>query len=245
VDIAPEVAHDREVLVEDAEVMPVGGPRKRRRDGRRLAAVCRQKKKDQNLDAGRPRNGQERAQRKDGCRRNVVATRRGANHSVRRRILLTKDTTREYCGSRKGLVAARRGTTRRAVVARRRTLFTKTTRSRLIVSAREVPRHATVARRRRDATKEERDDAKRAPRDRTPGKRRRVNPEGKTTMRDPVARRQLPLRNVKTAGRLCRGNHEDVIGPKIAKRTARSYARMRTKRDWTLWRGRPPPKRKK
>jgi hypothetical protein len=44
-DMTPEVAHEQEVPLEDAEVMPVGEPRKRRRDQRRnLAAVCRQKK---------------------------------------------------------------------------------------------------------------------------------------------------------------------------------------------------------
>jgi hypothetical protein len=127
VDMTPEVAHEQEVPVEDAEVTPVGEPRKRRRDRRHLAAVHRQKKKDQNLDAECRRKEQERAQRKDGCRRNVVAASRGANHSARRRILLTKDTTREYCGFRKGSAAARRGTTRRVQVARRNFLSTKDT----------------------------------------------------------------------------------------------------------------------
>jgi hypothetical protein len=45
VDTKPEVAHEQEVPREDAEVMPVGEPRKRRRDQRRnLVAVRRQKK---------------------------------------------------------------------------------------------------------------------------------------------------------------------------------------------------------
>jgi hypothetical protein len=39
VDMTPEVADDQEVPVEDAEVMPAGEPRKRRRDRRNLAAV--------------------------------------------------------------------------------------------------------------------------------------------------------------------------------------------------------------
>jgi hypothetical protein len=34
VDMTPEVAHEQEVPREDAEVMPIGEPRKRRRDGR-------------------------------------------------------------------------------------------------------------------------------------------------------------------------------------------------------------------
>jgi hypothetical protein len=41
--MTPEVAHEQEVPVEDA-VMPVGEPRKRRRDRRHLAAVCHKKK---------------------------------------------------------------------------------------------------------------------------------------------------------------------------------------------------------
>jgi hypothetical protein len=198
VEMKPEVADDQEVPVEDAEVRSVGEPRKRRRDGRNLAAVRRQKKKERNLDAGRH-------------------------------------------GKQRNSVAARRGATRRAAMARRRILLTETTRSRLIVAVRKVSRRATVARRRRDATKKERDNARRASGERTPKKRRRVGTKGNTARKDPDARRQLRLRNVKTAGRLCRGNHEDVIGPKIAKRTARTPARIRTTKDWTLWRGRPPP----
>jgi hypothetical protein len=189
VDTTPEVARDQEVPVEDAARMSVGEPGKRRRD-RHLAAGRRQKEDEPNLDARRRRKQQERTQSKHGCR--------------------------------KDLIAARRGTTCRAVVARRRILFTETARSRLIVAVRKVSRRATVARRRRDATKEERDDEKRAPGERTLGKRRRVNPEGNTAMKDPDARRQLRLGNVKAAGRVCWGNHENVIRPKIAKRTARS-----------------------
>jgi hypothetical protein len=44
--MTPEVADDQEVPVEDAEVRSVAEPRKRRRVGRNLAAVRRQKKKD-------------------------------------------------------------------------------------------------------------------------------------------------------------------------------------------------------
>jgi hypothetical protein len=52
VDTTSEVARYQEVPVENAEVMPVGGPGKRSRDRRHLASVRRQKKKDQNLEAG-------------------------------------------------------------------------------------------------------------------------------------------------------------------------------------------------
>jgi hypothetical protein len=135
VDMTPEVA-DKEFPREGSARIPVGEPRKRRRDGRNPAAVRRQTTKDRNLDARRRSTQQKRTQSKHG--------------------------------RRKDLVAARRGTTCRAIVARRRILFTETTRSRLIVAVRKVSRRATVARCRRDAIKEERDDARRAPGERTP-----------------------------------------------------------------------------
>jgi hypothetical protein len=100
VDVTPEVTNE-EVPVQDAERMPVGEPRKKRRDRRRLAAERRQNRKDQNLDARRRRKKQGRAQRNHGCLKNSVA--------------------------------ARRGTTCRAVVARQRTFFMETTQSRRIV----------------------------------------------------------------------------------------------------------------
>jgi hypothetical protein len=66
-DRTPEVAHEQEVPLEDAVDMPVGVPRKRRWDRRNLAAVRRQKKKDQILDARRRGNEQKRAQKKMGA----------------------------------------------------------------------------------------------------------------------------------------------------------------------------------
>jgi hypothetical protein len=172
--------------------------------------------------------------------------RRDRRHlAAERRQRKEQKRTQSKHGRRKGLVATRRGTTCRAVVARRRVLFTKTTRSRLIVATREVPRRATVARRRRDATKKERDDMRGAPRERTPGKRRRAYLQGNTATKASDSRRRLRLRDAETAGGLRWENHGNVIVPKIAKRTTRPSARMRTTKDWTLWRGRPPPKRKK
>jgi hypothetical protein len=65
VDTTPEMAHGQEVPVEDAEICTVAEPRKRRRDGRNLAAVRRQKKKGRVLDARCRGKEQERAQRKN------------------------------------------------------------------------------------------------------------------------------------------------------------------------------------
>jgi hypothetical protein len=78
VDMTPEVALDQEVPVENAAGMPVGEPKKRRRGGRNLAAVRRQKKKNRVLDARCRGKEQGQAQRKNGCLKNLVAARRGA-----------------------------------------------------------------------------------------------------------------------------------------------------------------------
>jgi hypothetical protein len=75
----------------------------------------------------------------------------------------------------------------------------------------------------------------------THGKRRRVDPEGSTGIKDPGTRRQLHLRNEKIAGQI----FGKTFRLENAKRIARSTVGLRTNKDWTLWRGRPPPKRKK
>jgi hypothetical protein len=122
VEATPEVADDQEVPVEDTEVRSGAEPRKRRRKGRNLAAVRRQKKNDRVLDASCRGKEQGRAQRKNGHLKN--------------------------------LVAARRWTTSRAVMARRRILFTKTTRNRLFIAVRKVTRGVQVARRNILSTKD-------------------------------------------------------------------------------------------
>jgi hypothetical protein len=87
VDRTPEVAREQEIPMEDTEVMPVGEPRKRRRDQRHLAAVRCQKEEQRNLDA-----------RCHGKEQDLVAARRRATRRTavaRHRILSTKDITRE------------------------------------------------------------------------------------------------------------------------------------------------------
>jgi hypothetical protein len=89
VDRTPEVAQEQEVPRDDAEVMPVREPRKRRQD-RQLLAVGRRKKEEQNLDAGRR-----------GKRRNLVAAHRGttSREQIARCNVLSTKETRGYCGS--------------------------------------------------------------------------------------------------------------------------------------------------
>jgi hypothetical protein len=86
-DMTPEVAHEQEVPLEDAVVMPVREPRNRRRDGRNMAAVRRQKKQ------------QKRTQSKDGCRRNLVAARRGTTRCAA--VARRKETRQEKSGQKR------------------------------------------------------------------------------------------------------------------------------------------------
>jgi hypothetical protein len=97
-ELKPEVA-DKEVPLEDAVVMPVGEPRKRR-TGRR------QKRE------------QKRTQRKDGCRKNLVAARRAAV-AWRKINVFRKILTHGYCGPRKDVTAAGIKGTRRGVAQRK------------------------------------------------------------------------------------------------------------------------------
>jgi hypothetical protein len=89
------VGEHQEAPEEDATVMPVGEPRKRRRD--------------RNLDARRRRKQQERTQKKDGCRKNLVAARRGTTHRAavawRKINVFRKILTHRYCGLRKEVTA--------------------------------------------------------------------------------------------------------------------------------------------
>jgi hypothetical protein len=211
VDTTPEVAHEQGVQMEDAVIMPVGEPRKRRRDRRHLAAQGRQKKEERNLDA-----------RRRGKQQNTVAARRGTTRRAavarRRRILFIKDTTREFHGSRNNLVAAHRGTTRRAKVARRK--------ENLI---------------RKNLTKDNM--VRRAPERRTFGRKYQPTQKDKNGLRS--RRLTHHLRNWREYDKTFMKNYEKVTGVGIAKQIAGSPVTLQKNKNWTLWRGRPPPKRKK
>jgi hypothetical protein len=106
-DMTLEVAHEQEVPLDDAVAIPVGEPRKGRRDRRHLAAGHRQKQE------------QKRTQRKDGCRKNLVAARRAAV-AWRKIIVFRKILTHGYCGLRKEVIAAGMMITRCAGHGRKR-----------------------------------------------------------------------------------------------------------------------------
>jgi hypothetical protein len=72
-----------------------------------------------------------------------------------------------------------------------------------------------------------------------------VDPEGNTGIKNPGAKWQLRLRNEKTAGRISWKTYEKMFGLETAKQIAGSPIGLQKSKVWTLWRGRPPPKRKK
>jgi hypothetical protein len=73
------------------------------------------------------------------------------------------------------------------------------------------------------------------------GKTRRVNPEGSTVVKVSNTRQHRRLKNEKTVGRI----FEEIFIGRIAKREDGSSVGSLKIRKLTLWRGRPPPKRKK
>jgi hypothetical protein len=204
--------------MEDAEVTAVGEPKKRRRNGRNLAAVRRQTKKDRVLDARCRGKEQGRAQRKHGCLKN--------------------------------LVAARRGATPRAVMAQRRILFAETTRSRLIIAVRKVTRRAQVARNNFSSTEE-------TSREFRGSRKGSVAAHRGTTRHAEVARRQeFAIGRNHICDKIGRGTRRlralrkglwtrRVGGTGSEDSSGGSYTASRNIKKWTLWRGRPPPKRKK
>jgi hypothetical protein len=122
-------------------------------------------------DAARMPVGEPRNRRRD--RRHLAAQRRQKKEQKR---------TQSKNGCRKDLVAARRGTTRCAAVARRK---------------KNIVRKSRIGN----------DIGGGVLRERTSGKRRRVDPEGNTGIKNPGARWQLRLRNEKTAGRISWKTH--------------------------------------
>jgi hypothetical protein len=110
-------------------------------------------------------------------------------------------------------VTSRKVSSRAAVARHKRDVFRKeltqetcgTRRKELAATSRGMTHCAGVARRRGDFIGKDQTGnnvARGAPRERTPGKRCRVDPEGSTGIKDSGARRQLRLRNKNTGGQI-------------------------------------------
>jgi hypothetical protein len=230
-DMTPEVSHKQVVPLVNAVVMPVGEPRKRSRDQRHLAAQRRQKKEE------------ERTQSKNGRRKNLVAARRGTTRRVtvawRKRNILRTSWTQRNCGLQKKVTAAGIKVTRRAGVARRKSNFVRKCPSRDIVGQ-DIPKR------------------------RTEKNKLWKGPECENGVRD--RRLKLQLRGSKqtknpTTNNIVGWNPEDraplgsggtrkkdicdIFREKIMEHVVGTSSGLRRREKWTLWRGRPPPKRKK
>jgi hypothetical protein len=189
----PEVAQQREVPVEDAEEMPVGESKKKRRRDRKLAAERRHQEPN--------------------------------------------------CAPQKKLAAARRGTRHCAEVAQK------------MQTDKKMPRRATVARRMRDifrpnTTRKRITIGKVRTRDNvvrgtqkgwTPRWRQLMRQEGTKETRNRDFEEQLRLGSEMTTN----GSYRKAIGLEISKRTAGTSTGLPKMKNCTLWRGRPPPKRRK
>jgi hypothetical protein len=148
-----------------------------------------------------------------------------------------KTSTQENCGPQKRLAVARRGTSRRAKVARKTPID------------RKMSRRATVARPKRDIVKSYLLQEKCHPRrelvtsrtrrtHRAGVARQMENAIGKVGARDSVAQGTWKEWTARWRQPICQEGTKETRN--------RDFADQRgLGKTWTLWRGRPPPKRKK
>jgi hypothetical protein len=160
------------------------------------------------------------------------------------------ELNRGDCRSRKKLTAACRKASCRATVAwRKRNVFRKSWTCGYCGLRKEV----TASR--KMVTRCERHRRKVAQRSPTGGafeSRCRRGPEcsigirdrGRRRIKDPSTRRQLRLKIRWTSEQIDRKIYE-ILREKIPKHVVKTSSRLQQMRNWTLWRGRPPPKRKK
>jgi hypothetical protein len=66
------------------------------------------------------------------------------------------------------------------------------------------------------------------------------DPAGKIGIEDPDTKRQLRLKTERTSEEI----DGKVFEPEFVKRATRMSSGLRNVKDWALWSGRPPPKRK-
>jgi hypothetical protein len=214
------VEEHQEFPIGEAVVMPVKRQKKRRK-GRKSTA-------------GRRGEPKELTRGNCGSRRKLaVACRKVSRHAKvawRKRNLIRQLWTEVNCGPRKELAVAGMRTTRRATVAWSRENFV-----------------------RKDWTRNQAGQG--TPKPRKDGKRLwkgqefndslreglRQQPRSEIGIKDPDTRRQLRLRIKRTSDRID-GN---TFRLEMVKRANEMSSGLREIRKWTLWRGRPHPKRKK
>jgi hypothetical protein len=213
----PSVGEHQEVPKEDAAVMPVGGLGKWRRD-RNLASGRRQKPK------GRIQASCESRRKSTVAGRNMT---RRATVVWHKRNLSRKIWTQGKCWPRKRLTAAGIKVTRHARVAWRRKISVRND------WTRNKAKRGTPKRRKYGKRLLKGPECNNDLRDR--GLRRKL--QGNIEIKDPDTRRKLRPRIDKKSDNIFRGNVEKKVGG-----TSRGLRRMK---NWTLWRSKTPPERKK
>jgi hypothetical protein len=213
----------QDVRSKDVAVMPAKGLKKRRK-GRKLIAERRGEPKK--LNRGHC-----------GSRKKLAAAcRKMSRHAAvvwHKRNLIRRSETRGYCGSRKGVTVADRRTCPHATVAWKKRKLTRNIQLRenhesskdvAVNGMRKGPGYKHGTRRR---------DVKKLP---NLKKGRTMNGfKGWSTGQ----------RSYMGKGRTLRMNLYETFGGQIAKQVVGTSCRLRRMRIWTLWRGKPPPKRKK
>jgi hypothetical protein len=113
----------------------------------------------------------------------------------------------------------------------------------LAIAGKKMTRRAGVARGKGHCRQGEGHDnvARGTPKGRTFGKKNRPKMESIKGLRIQDLKKQLYVRSERTSRRI----FGKTIVLEIVKRIAESPIGLRKVRDWTLWRGRPPPKQKK
>jgi hypothetical protein len=213
----------QEIPMEDAAVMPVGGLRKRRRV-RNLAAEGRQKKKDRTLGNRGSRRKLTVAGKKM-TRRATVAWRK---MNVFRRKLVWKIRMQRNCGLRKDWTTDKvEREARRARMLRRRLRSRQENGQRI----RDLGGRRPLYRRKRRPTKNDIGECK----------LRHRSPMGSRETRKTAIGEILRMNIAQQVAEIFRKTRKLEMDV----RTARSTIEKQKIKKWTLWRGRPPPKRKK
>jgi hypothetical protein len=226
-DRKPEAAKQRKAPAENATVMPVREPKKKRRRDQKLAAEHRRQKTKTS-----PREN-------CGPQERLAVTHRGRTDRAKtaRKMQADQKMPRRATVARCMIGIFRPNTTRRSTVAwHRRNIFRKST-----TQGKCGPRHEFAANRnmtiRAGATRCNKNSV---------GKNRTrwrqlMHREGKKETRIRDLEDQLLLGSKWEMNKtLRRGNERE-----IAKKINTSPTRLQRSKHWTLWKGRPPPKRKK
>jgi hypothetical protein len=183
------------------------------------AGEPRKRRMVRNLAAERRQKKKERTRGESGSRRKSAAAcrkvSRRAKVAWRKRKLIRRIGTQENCGPRNEFSPTGIRTTHRAEVARRKEHGLQRQ-----VKNNSTPRTLTG---------------------RASSMRRWKGPECKTGIKDPRTRRHLRLQIERTTQEFNRR----ALGLEFVKRANGTSSGLLKIRNWTLWRGRPPPKRKK